>query len=295
MANGIVMAIVQLQALLLLLLCIHHSSSQGTSEKAQNQILSLYKILSEITGIGGAERFTMLLPGKILNFADYYPGDEYVNSLNSDDPEARRVEIPKRVMENMFSLADSVPPINPFAGGDAGISLAATYRTLLSQMTVRGIDSLSTDKRKAHAQAIEYLSETVVDPMDKTIETNRLYLYKKYNDLYNKMKVENEKVIEERRSSLPAADYEEWFTQNYPVYQARLDGAYLEWLVFGHKDEVETKWLQLDSASPGIELLEAKSALRASGVASLDRTQTVYPVYFTPSNWYIYINETYVT
>ena len=73
--------------------------------------------------------------------------------------------------------------------------------------------------------------------------------------------------------------------------QSKLDGAYLEWLVFGRKDEVESKWLQLDNTSPGfnLELREAKSALRASGVSSLDRTQTIYPVYFNPSDWYKYI------
>ena len=287
------MAVTGCVCLLIVVFCVNSCFAQ-TSEKAQNQMLQLYRVLSQITGQGDGQRLTLLLPGKILNFNDYYPGDEYVNSLNTDDPDARRIEIPRRVMENMFALADVIPPVNPFAGGDTGYSLAATYRTLLSQMTVRGIDSLSTDKRKAHQQAIEYLSATVVDPMDRSTQTNRLFLYKKYNDLYNNMKVENEKVIEERRTSLPAAEYEEWFTQNYPLYQARLDGSYLEWLVFGHKDEVETKWLQLDSASPGIELLEAKSALRASGVSSLDRTQTIYPVYFTPSNWYNYINETYV-
>ena len=268
---------------------------EDAKNRAENQLLHLYKILSSIASPGGttgAQRLILSLPGKILNYNDYYPGNEYINSLNTDDPEARRVEIPRRVMQNMFRLADVVPSVNPFSSSDSGLSFSSIYRTLLSQMTVRGIDSLSVNKRKAHMQAIDYLSSTVKDPLARNQETNRLTLYRKYRDLYNEMKLSNEKVIADRRAALPAAQFEEWFTQNYPALQSKLDGAYLEWLVFGRKDEVESKWLQLDNASPGLELLEAKSALRASGVSSLDRTQTVYPVYFNPSDWYKYINVT---
>jgi hypothetical protein len=268
--------------------------AQNTAEnKAENQLLQLYRILSSVAAPGGnGQRLILILPGKILNFNDYYPGNEYVNSLNTDDPEARRVEIPRRVMQNMFRLADIVPSVNPFASSDSGLSFSSMYRTILGQMTVRGIDSLSVNKRKAHMQAIEYLSGTVRDPLARNQEANRLTLYRKYRDLYNDLKLSNEKIIAERRAALPATQFEEWFTQNYPTLQSKLDGAYLEWLVFGRKDEVESKWLQLDNASPGLELLEAKSALRASGVSSLDRTQTVYPVYYHPSDWYKYINVT---
>ena len=72
----------------------------------------------------------------------------------------------------------------------------------------------------------------------------------------------------------------------YPVLQSEVEGAYLDWQVVGNKDIVELEKSRLDTSSPAVELLDAKSTLRASGFKSLDRTQTVYPVSFVPGDWY---------
>ena len=45
----------------------------------------------------------------------------------------------------------------------------------------------------------------------------------------------------------------------------------------------------MDTGTSGNELEEARASLRAAGVTSLDRTQTIYPVSFEPSDWYKYL------
>lgn len=62
--------------------------------------------------------------------------------------------------------------------------------------------------------------------------------------------------------------------------------AYTKWIVFGQKDIIELYKARMDSESEGIALEEARQFLRGSGTISLDRTQTIYPVSFEPSNWY---------
>ena len=238
------------------------------------------------------QRLVMLLPGKILNFRDYYPGDAYVNSLNNPDPNARTVNIPPRIQENMFRLSDVVAGVNPFAGGDTGESLSAIYRGLVSTMTVKGFDTLAADKKKTYQQAVNYLVEEVEDPMNENVTLPRLALYRRYQDIYEHLRRDTEDIIKERRDTMPAIEYELWFQRNYNILQAQVEGAYMEWLVYGRKELVETYRTQLETASPGFALLEARSVLRSSGVISLDRTQTVYPVTFTPSDWYRYINRT---
>lgn len=291
-----------MQGLLWGILLVVSLSTLGVSgqavDRSQSQMLHLYRVLHGLTlptlkaDDQPEQRLVLQFPGRILNLYDYYPGDEYVNSLRNPDPEARRVEIPPRVQENMFRLSDGLPAVNPFGGAETGEQLSIVYRTLLHQMVVRGMEALEKDRKVKHREAREALSKFVTDPSNESVRTTVLGLYRTYREKYDDAKRHMEETITMKRRELPAREFEEWFRNNYPTLNSKAEGAYLEWLVFGLKVEVESWWVQLDGASPGLELLEATSSLRASGVTSLDRTQTVYPVTFLPSDWYRYINQT---
>ena len=291
-----------MQGLLWSILLVVSLSTLGVSgqavDRSQSQMLHLYRVLHSLTlptlkaDDQPEQRLVLQFPGRILNLYDYYPGDEYVNSLRNPDPEARRVEIPPRVQENMFRLSDGLPAVNPFGGAETGEQLSTVYRTLLHQMVVRGMEALEKDRKVKHREAREALSKFVNDPSNESVRNTVLGLYRTYREKYDDAKRHMEETITMKRRELPAREFEEWFRNNYPTLNSKAEGAYLEWLVFGMKVEVESWWVQLDGASPGLELLEATSSLRASGVTSLDRTQTVYPVTFLPSDWYRYINQT---
>ena len=65
-------------------------------------------------------RLVLLVPGKVLNYYDYFPGDRYEASLEDPHHNGQQVPIPPKVMENMFQLADVIPGIAPLRGAETG-------------------------------------------------------------------------------------------------------------------------------------------------------------------------------
>lgn len=236
-----------------------------------------------------SNRFVLLSPGKVLNYWDYYPGEDYEESLLRRNSSAPEVLIPPAVMEKWFDISDVTVGGDPFNGGVTGKSMARAYETIVSQMNILGIQTKSSDAQANYNKARDYLTAAVPDPDDMTANTTRLSLYDRYLNTYTQYQLEMEEKIEEARRTKSAIEYELWFQRNYPSLNSRVEGAYTKWLAFGNKDMVELYKTYLDTASGGAELGEARMSLRASGVRSLDRTRTVYPVSFEPGNWYKYL------
>ena len=292
--------------LVLLTVALVYGQEFGENSKADNQIAQLYKVLHDVALPSSdidldkpiEKRLVLLLPGKILSYSDYYPGEAYVRSLENQDPDARFVDIPPRIMENMFNLADVIPGIDPFNGYETGESLAAIYREIVGSMDIKNFEALSEAKKKRLSESITYLSTEVTDPEMRDPVTNeflkiaRLELYSRYQQRYYEEKEEQERIIEQQRQSLTSSEYQLWFSQSFASLQSKVDAALLDWLVFGDKDNVELYRSRLDTSSAAIALLEAKSSLRSSEVTSLDRSQKIYPVTFVPGDWYQYINNT---
>lgn len=286
----------QLLLLVVALVPCVQGQSDGDVENSRKQLMTLYKILRTVAlpsddidkDLPQEQRLVLLLPGKILSYDNFYPGDDYVRSLRGVDREAGYLEIPPRIMQNMFRLSDATPGLNPFRGADTGLSMSAIYRDIISSLDIKGFDELTANQKIRQKKSIEYLTERLSDPLNNS-EITRLSLYRRYQEKYNDAREKMEKEIEAQRLSLPSLDYQVWFQREYPIMQSGVEGAYLEWLVFGDKENVELHKSRLDTSSPGLLLLEAKSALRSSGYTSLDRSQTVYPVSFVPGDWYKYL------
>ncbi|KAL5492011.1 hypothetical protein EMCRGX_G017397 [Ephydatia muelleri] len=191
----------------------------------------------------------------------------------------------------MFALADAVPGIDPLHGAETGESLAIIYKNILDWTQIKGFNEKTQDEKKHFLLAVEYLSQTVPDPFNVSVNVTRFHLYRRAEDAYNAKRLEMEDIIAGNRSAKQADEFERWFQRNYPSLNARVEAAYTEWLVFGEKEIVELYKSYLDVQAPGIDLEEARMALRASGVISLDRSRTIYPVSFVPSNWFRYLTD----
>jgi len=192
-------------------------------------------------------------------------------------------------MEKWFDLVDTVPSPNPMNGQDTGKSLSTIYSSILHEIKVKGLASKTQSERAIYNQSVTYLNELVQDPTDPSKKVARLSLYERYRDLYNVRKLEMEDEIEIKRQTLRALDYELWFQRHYPSLQSQVESAYTQWLIFGEKENVELEITNMDTGSSAQMLEEARMALRAAGVSSLDRTRTIYPVSFEPSDWYKYL------
>ena len=202
-----------------------------------------------------------------------------------------QVPLPPRVMENMFALADIIPGVEAFRGFESGESMAIIYENILNRLEVKSFTEKTQDEKKRYITALDYLAEELPDPLDVTQNVTRFQLYRRSQDLYNKRRLDMEDMIASKRTELPQIEFELWFQRNYPTLNSQVEGAYTEWLIFGQKEIVELYKSYLDVESPGIDLEKARMALRASGVSSLDRTRTLYPVSFVPSDWYRYLTN----
>jgi hypothetical protein len=239
------------------------------------------------------QRLVLLMPGKIPSLYDYFPGDAYEAYLENPDYgyEDMQVTIPPRIMENMFALADIIPGRYPLRGAESGESMAVIYESILNKMEVKGFNQKTQTEKERYVTAISYLAEEISDPLDVTKKVTRFQMYRRSQELYNMRRLEMENTIDEMRTTLPGIEFEHWFQRNFPTLKSQVEGAYTEWLIFGQKEIVELYKSYLDVESPGVDLEKARMALRASGLASLDRTRTVYPVSFTPGNWYRFLTN----
>ena len=239
------------------------------------------------------QRLVLLMPGKVPSYYDYFPGDAYEAYLENPDYgyTDQQVTIPPRVMESMFALADIIPGRYPLRGAETGESMAIIYEDILNKMEVIGFDKKTQTEKQRYVTAISYLAEEIPDPLNVTQNVTRFQLYRRSQELYNTRRLEMEERIERERTNNPGIVFERWFQRNYPTLKSQVEGAYTEWLIFGQKEIVELYKSYLDVESPGVDLEEARMALRASGLSSLDRTRTVYPVSFVPSNWYRYLTN----
>lgn len=197
--------------------------------------------------------------------------------------------VPPHVMEKWYDLADTIPSYNPMNAQDSGKSLSSVYASILHETKLQGLQAKTSTETNIYNRAVEFLNQFVVDPENATATVPLLTLYERYRDEYNDKKLEMEDSIDQKRTTVRALDYELWFQRHYPSLQSKVESAYTKWLIFGQKENVEMYITYMDTGSSGLQLEEARMALRASAVTSLDRTRTVYPVSFEPSDWYKYL------
>ena len=193
------------------------------------------------------------------------------------------------VMEKWFDIADVIPSPNPLNGQDTGRSLATIYQSILTKMTIKNLKEQGEAVQSLYNQAIGFLNEVMPHPENLGTNTTRLAVYNEYKELYNDRRLEMEDQIEIKRRNLQYLDYELWFQRNYPSLLAKVESAYIRWLIFGQKELCDIYITYLDTGASAKVLEEAKVVMRAAGVTSLDRTRTIYPVSFEPSDWYKFL------
>ena len=212
--------------------------------------------------------------------------------MQNPDEGTKFAVVPPRTMEKWFDLADVIPSANPLSGQDTGRSLANIYRSILSQMTIKNLKEQGDRIQSLYNEAIGFLNKVMPHPEDLTRNTTRLALYNEYKEQYNDRRLNMENIILEKQQELESLKYQLWFQRSYPSLLAKVESAYVRWLIFGQKELCDIYITYLDTGSSAKILEEARVVLRAAGVTSLDRTRTIYPVSFEPSDWYRYLLPT---
>lgn len=205
------------------------------------------------------------------------------------DKDMKFAIVPPHTMEKWFDLADVIPSANPLNGQDTGRSLATIYRSILTKTTIKNLKEQGEAVQSLYNQAIGFLNEVMPHPENLGTNTTRLALYNEYKELYNDRRLEMEDQIEMKRKNLQYLDYELWFQRHYPSLLAKVESAYIRWLIFGQKELCDIYITYLDTGASAKVLEEARVIMRSAGVTALDRTRTIYPVSFEPSDWYKFL------
>ena len=266
------------------------AAGDDKSEESRHKQATLYKIIHDLAlpnfddKAPITDRFIMLMPGEVLDYFDYIPTSDA--NYTSRDPNSKPPE------ENLFTLSDTVPSLNPFAGVTTGKSLSTIYSNILYTIDT-SYSTMDPTLKKSYTNSMAYLKERVSDP-DAEIErkmVSRYALYSRYELAYVHEKQIAEKWKVGNKSSLSVAEYDDWYSVNYELLQSRVEAAYYGWLITGQKISVEEKLSIIDVKSARQIVEDSKVTLRKEQKLNSDGGN-YYPVHFTPSNWYKYLLST---
>ena len=225
-----------------------------------------------------SHRLVMLLPGKSLHYYDYFPGEANLES-------GQEIFLPPRVMENMFHLTDVTPGIYPLQGTESGESMSTVYSNILQRMEVKGFIK---NIRQHTYKVKQHLKKEVTDPRNPSRLTPIYKLYHQLKNTHIQARLEMETSISDKRKELSPVRFEEWYRRNFPALNSKVEGAFTE-LQMLQRNLLDDYRSELGVELVGLDLEAAKVELRASALASLDRSRTIYPVSFVPANWYQYL------
>ena len=174
------MKVLQLVATLVFAAALARAQETDAQAKAREIQTAMYMVFRQLAlpGMENANataRFVLQLPGKVLSYRDYYPGDAYVESLSKlGENESPFLEVPPKIMENMFRLTDSVPGVDPLRGGDTGESFVEHYEAAVGNLDVRGFSKKTRDALNKYKQAVTFLSEGILDPENLDEQVSRV-------------------------------------------------------------------------------------------------------------------------
>lgn len=240
----------------------------------------------------GEQHLTLSTNGRILQYDDYYPGRNFDGSMDT---------ISYDVMEKNFKLTDIIPKGNLIVTDLSNAkSLSETYEFLVRQLRVVPMNVGPNEMQEARL----YLQEKVEDlgSTDSNSTRPRLSLYIQYKTKYYEKKLSIDNQIEAQKNFLSGYYFSEWFDRHSSLLNGQVENAYIQWVMYGYKDDVE-KWLKLlqlqDTGSSPLDynesLEEAKALLIASKERSKFKEDSVYrPVKLVPDYWFRILKNRYV-
>ncbi|UPL04145.1 hypothetical protein LCI18_015079 [Fusarium solani-melongenae] len=293
-------------------------------------ILKLYDALRDTFGLGDNDLFQMEMPARLLEMGNYhYPGSDSLNAQQFKPPAVAEAEF--RLADGMLNLSNLVGGPNGsrmaesyhqilFGLTPTNVETSAELGKLVPDQQ-KIFDWLYEEVPNFDPPASDLLSMIPDDqnlpPKPKKIREKdpspnikklrdssqtpnipRIDLYQKLLDVYE---AERFRWAEYKNSARPKDDdnqekwsaYDRLLTTYAPVIDAKLEALWSVLLVRGQYHRVRKYISYVDIETAGETLQHAKEALRASVTRSIDDTEDVYPVVFTPNNWAKYLSTNF--
>ncbi|GLB33855.1 hypothetical protein LshimejAT787_0107390 [Lyophyllum shimeji] len=237
--------------------------------------------------------FTVMIPGKVVNFADYSKGFD-------DEGNQTTAVLPTVTQLNQAILCDDMPVLAPIQLGPTGRSVARSYDAALSKLipagTTVGVDVKDpknlTEEEQRYKKAMDYLLSRHPQHPEKT----RVQMYTEKQKAYTQAVEAKTKAFREalekamndpRYVSLDQKQqaFNDWVAENARTYRNFMQGAYMDWVVTGMKEEVEYWFAVVDRETAMARVEASKEAMRAAVVHDTDGAVEYQTVRCTPPNW----------
>lgn len=248
--------------------------------KEQKIMAIIYEKINEMIGAGN-QLFSMQFPAQPLNPNLY--------RYNTDDRNSVLTK-PFTIAEQEFRLADQLFDVSPVTAGSNGERLSVVYNTAINNFIPK-LDYLAPFI-KDRAGLCHWLLESSGEKDESSGEDlSRIELCKNLYQTYLVAKNEwnetkNKKFDSLRDKEGGLDEYAKWQGSVGMVETEKLNNLYNDVVISGHLHEVLTILGYLNSSSIAEELELGKQKMRNSARLSLDESLTVYPVQFSPNNWF---------
>ncbi|KAJ4189980.1 hypothetical protein NW767_011478 [Fusarium falciforme] len=290
----------------------------------------LYDQLKQTFGNDEGSLFQMEMPARVLEMGNYYyNGSDTINSQQVKPPAVAEAEF--RLADGMLDISKLVGGPNGgklseqynevlFSLAPANVetssalqSMAPDQRHIMDWLyeEVPNIDPPASDllsmipddlglpkkppviEQKQPSEHVKALR----DPL-QTPKIPRIDLYQKLLDTYEAERFRWAQFKNDSRPDDNATQdrwnaYDRLLTTYAPVIDAKLEGLWSVLLVRGqyHRVKKYISYLDIETASESLQ--RAKESLRASVTRSIDDTEDIYPVSFTPNNWAKYLSTNF--
>ncbi|KAG6910165.1 hypothetical protein DXG01_012614 [Tephrocybe rancida] len=246
--------------------------------------------------------FTVMVPGKVVNFADFTEGFDSDGHLTTP-------VLPTSVELAQAMLCDDMPVFGPVQLGPTGRSVAGSYDMAISKLVPTGttigrdivegaeFDNLP-EAEKQHHKAMAWLTER--DPKHDNKTRVEVYGTKQAahtKAVENKIKAFDDALTRAMNDPLNTsiasrrAAYDNWVNENSRTYRNSVQAAYMDWIVNGNKEEVEY-WFSIVDRQTAMACVEAsKEAMRNAVVMDTDGSAEFNKVRLSPTNWAVIAHQ----
>lgn len=246
--------------------------------KKEDLIAMIYDNVNAVIG-GGEQLFCMQFPAQPLNQKMYAYDTSSRNSVLTK---------PYTIAEAEFRLSDQLFDVNTLAASSNGEKLSTNYTTMLNNLIPK-LDYLAPFMKDRASMGKWLLEKSGKKDSDgnslSRIELcKKLYLeYLEAKNSWNKLK---DKTFDDYKAKDDLDGYAKWQSSQGLVETEKLNNLYNDVVISGHLHEVLTILGYLNASSIAEELEISKQKVRNSSRLSLDESMTVYPVQFSPNNWF---------
>ena len=278
---------------------------QCYSTAVQNDIYrNLHNTIKEhmVKCESGSKHVEVLGMGKSLKFEDFNPG---IVTLPQSGLFSQFGRLPLSIVERALPIVDKIFPaeslIKHVAVNTTGHSLlrdynfdslSSTFKYVLEQMMVTPKNFTSDEllRAKYYLQELVPNPEHVVDASTSSLP--RFILYDYYRAHYLKESGKRDTEIDSKRLKFTQQQFKEWSHKELPPLVSNAEAAYMKWQIFGYKTEVENQLQYFDIGNQEDRLMRSRALFRsAARFSENDPHLKIYPITFTPENWYNILNS----